>query len=76
MNKVAQMMLNQLKVKNPKAFQQFESFMSNKGDPQQLLKQVHLLKTQIKNSFNKYKTRYAKLINIKLRPTSSSLHLA
>ena len=40
MNQVAQMMLNQLKVKNPKAFQQFESFMSNKGDPQQLLKQV------------------------------------
>lgn len=40
MNQVAQMMLNQLKAKNPKAFQQFESFMSNKGDPQQLLKQV------------------------------------
>jgi len=40
MNQVAQMMLNQLKAKNPKAFQQFESFMSNKGDPQQLLRQV------------------------------------
>ena len=40
MNQVAQMMLNQLKAKNPKAFQQFESFMNNKGDPQQLLKQV------------------------------------
>lgn len=40
MNQVAQMMLNQLKAKNPKAFQQFETFMSNKGDPQQLLKQV------------------------------------
>lgn len=40
MNQVAQMMLNQLKAKNPKAFQQFESLMNNKGDPQQLLRQV------------------------------------
>lgn len=40
MNQVTQMMLNQLKAKNPKAFQQFESLMNNKGDPQQLLRQV------------------------------------
>lgn len=40
MNQAINMMMNQLKMKNPQAFQQLEEIRKNNGNPQELLKQA------------------------------------
>lgn len=40
MNQAMQMMLNQLKAKNPKVFQMVEEAIQNKNNPMELFKQI------------------------------------
>lgn len=40
MNQAMQMMMNQLKMKNPKVFQMVEEAIQNKNNPMELFKQI------------------------------------
>ena len=39
-NQIAQMMMNQLKMRNPQAFQQVNQLIKNNGNPQEFFKQI------------------------------------
>lgn len=39
-NQIAQMLMGQLKMRNPQAFQQVNQLIKNNGNPQEFLKQI------------------------------------